>query len=728
MTNSRKLILGIMRLLKLCYPYLLIVIFGIAGTELYKVAEGVGGSPYVNSPGSVSVIDEGQLLDWASRILHGQIPYKDFSTLYSPLRPYFLAGFMKFFGESVYTERLYLAIFPLLGFLAFYQLAKLLTNNTILSILAVILAISSQSITERNSLFIIAVMFMVQSQNTAGAIIGGRIMPQANKFIFFSGFFSALSFLISQEYGIYSVLGTLVYFLLFLVFHKNQVKNVFYALVKYFAGILLIIAPYFCFLLITGTLVSFINDVIINFINGPIIRLFSEPFPGLFIQNPSSWFYEKGYLFDPVTQAYLYILFFTASLSVLLLFTFKHRNNPLIWNVYFAVIFALVNLRGLFYSVSFQRRQGVFVFFILLVFTLNAILIKFFHRISKFFIYAILLPLVIMLNWYAITNSNLPLFLGNFFEMMTVAHRPKGILVDNKRVMIRVYPTNIEKIIDRMNGLHPTVNALNSQAAPVNREIPLNSVRKIQVRYKKLFNHLSEINLVYSEIINMDNNFLTAVRMIKKDNSDLMADSKKFYKLITVTENNIITMRKNIITSKEIDDQTWFDLSVKIKYLESVKLSVGQIIDLTEYIKNNFSKEIIQQYNRELTAFMTAADFLRNGKGKYAFGIPYPSVYLFVADKINPTQYSYYFSNLSLTQQKEIINTLEMTKPCRVIRVSSFGIAGSNVIEYLPLVWDYLQTNYRIVENVSGIELMERPLCGHPEKLSGVFLTKSVIY
>ena len=55
----------------------------------------------------LSIYDEGLAVYGSDRILHGDLPYKDFWTLYGPASFYALAGLFKLFGSSLLVERFY---------------------------------------------------------------------------------------------------------------------------------------------------------------------------------------------------------------------------------------------------------------------------------------------------------------------------------------------------------------------------------------------------------------------------------------------------------------------------------------------------------------------------------------------------------------------------------------------------------------------------------------------
>lgn len=54
---------------------------------------------------SVNLTDEGLVLFGAERVLNGDIPHRDFFTLYGPGQFYLLAALFKLFGSSVLVER-----------------------------------------------------------------------------------------------------------------------------------------------------------------------------------------------------------------------------------------------------------------------------------------------------------------------------------------------------------------------------------------------------------------------------------------------------------------------------------------------------------------------------------------------------------------------------------------------------------------------------------------------
>lgn len=85
--------------------------------------------PMIKAP--LNPYDEAVILVGAERVLKGQIPYKDFLTVYGPGQVYTLAALFKLFGTSVTVERIYdIVIKSFLSILVFVIIRLLSSNKT----------------------------------------------------------------------------------------------------------------------------------------------------------------------------------------------------------------------------------------------------------------------------------------------------------------------------------------------------------------------------------------------------------------------------------------------------------------------------------------------------------------------------------------------------------------------------------------------------------------------
>lgn len=83
--------------------------------------------PIMKSP--LAPYDEAVILVGAERVMKGQVPYKDFLTVYGPAQVYVLAALFKAFGVSVFVERIYDIIIKTCLSLVIFLLIRLLSSN-----------------------------------------------------------------------------------------------------------------------------------------------------------------------------------------------------------------------------------------------------------------------------------------------------------------------------------------------------------------------------------------------------------------------------------------------------------------------------------------------------------------------------------------------------------------------------------------------------------------------
>lgn len=78
----------------------------------------------------LNIYDEGIIVYGATRVMWGEIPYRDFWTQYSPAQLYVLAGLFQVFGATIAVERGWdVAVRAVLAFVMFLLAARLTTRN-----------------------------------------------------------------------------------------------------------------------------------------------------------------------------------------------------------------------------------------------------------------------------------------------------------------------------------------------------------------------------------------------------------------------------------------------------------------------------------------------------------------------------------------------------------------------------------------------------------------------
>jgi hypothetical protein len=72
----------------------------------------------------IDLVDEGYFMDLAARVVHGQIPYRDFDTYYTPGLFYLNAAVLSVFGASVVPVRWVMIVVRLACSVLMYRLGR----------------------------------------------------------------------------------------------------------------------------------------------------------------------------------------------------------------------------------------------------------------------------------------------------------------------------------------------------------------------------------------------------------------------------------------------------------------------------------------------------------------------------------------------------------------------------------------------------------------------------
>lgn len=91
---------------------------------------------FISMAPGVGQYDEALILDGALRVLHGQLPYRDFYTLYGPGQFYVLAGLFRVFGIYAALGRFLYLVTALVSLLGISNLSSLLSGRRLFGLLA----------------------------------------------------------------------------------------------------------------------------------------------------------------------------------------------------------------------------------------------------------------------------------------------------------------------------------------------------------------------------------------------------------------------------------------------------------------------------------------------------------------------------------------------------------------------------------------------------------------
>lgn len=240
------------------------------------------------------IYDEGLVIYGATRILNGDIPYRDFWTLYAPATFYLLAGVFKIFGTSIIVERILSVIIHTLIVIPVCFIIKSFVPKRYI-LLAWLLTLAWL----RTMLFysygysyavLPATLFVLLSCLT----LKHYFLMRRRKWLIISGVFVGIVALFRQDFGFYTFISE--YLVIFIFIYNNLDKK---AKVKtlvaireslfYLFGNFIIIFPIIFYFIFNSAIFSlFRNAIIFPLTVYPKVR--AIPFPKLSLASTIFYF------------------------------------------------------------------------------------------------------------------------------------------------------------------------------------------------------------------------------------------------------------------------------------------------------------------------------------------------------------------------------------------------------------------------------------------------------
>lgn len=257
---------------------------------------------------------EGWYTYYAQCMNKGEIVYKDFDYLFTPLYIYLVAFITKFFGYKIIVLRFIgIIFFCLIGCMVFLTFREVFGEriSTIASITAVffmqseVVQIFYDYIRLADVFSCATIFFLVK----AIKVIGRE--KKCNIFLFCAGISNSLFFLIKQNMGVlFFVYSIILIFATFLVLHKN-IRYIVYKEGFLIAGFLIPVLMTCVFMLANGSLFAFFNQTGSEAIaaKGGIMAI-------LF-----GWFHNNANSFESGTE-------FAVIILIILAIVFFFRNRP----------------------------------------------------------------------------------------------------------------------------------------------------------------------------------------------------------------------------------------------------------------------------------------------------------------------------------------------------------------------------------------------------------------
>ncbi len=195
--------------------------------------------------------DEGYILNSASRLLDGQLPYKDFHFVYTPLSIYLTAFAFCLFGQSLLVERL-LAVF--IGFTSCIFVFLLLVKLTKRHLLSMLGTLFFCSWTFFHINFVWPVTLSILTGLATLFIFVHAAEKKKGSWFITAGILTALTVLAKQNFGV------VLLFNVAFAFDLNKGKRKSKFVLFYALGLFTCMGLYCIYLLATHSFISFIDD------------------------------------------------------------------------------------------------------------------------------------------------------------------------------------------------------------------------------------------------------------------------------------------------------------------------------------------------------------------------------------------------------------------------------------------------------------------------------------
>jgi len=310
---------------------------------------------------NINLYDEGIIPTGAKLILHGDVPYKDFWTLYAPLNYIGLSAVFKFFGEDLYVARIYNIVISLFGLLSIYWLFRTKTSRILATIASLSFLLFLSPIKSTHLFFILALI-------TVFALIKS---PKALWLPYISGVFAGLTFATRLDFGI---LISLMFFITIIILSKWNLKKIIHYSFKFLAGFMSILLPIFLYLAKNDAIIPFLEQTVFypffgNFVNQRYLPMpnLLEPWRGIagtssFIFNQMFWFFIiifwASFLFLQRSKA--------LKIPILIFGLFFIGSLPYMFHRYDSPHLVFVNVLGLslyYYAIFSIRKFKIKYFF-----------------------------------------------------------------------------------------------------------------------------------------------------------------------------------------------------------------------------------------------------------------------------------------------------------------------------------------------------------------------------
>ncbi|MCE5258136.1 MAG: hypothetical protein LLG44_03635 [Chloroflexi bacterium] len=258
---------------------------------------------------ALNVYDEGLIVYGAQRVLWGDVPYRDFWTVYSPGQYYALAGLFKIFGSTILVERVWDTLFRAAVAVVSMALVQRLGSRG-MGVITWLLVTLWLGFYEFYGYPVYIAMLLVLSSFLALLHLADSNHPR--RMTFLAGLALGTATLFRHDFGAYALVAEVVAFLPLALtgcisLRGERSRHAMLRLgTPFLLGASIVVAPAAALLLAAVPATTLREDLIVFPITTfPLVR--TLPYPKLLPQVVENWPYYFPYLILGLTALYLII-------------------------------------------------------------------------------------------------------------------------------------------------------------------------------------------------------------------------------------------------------------------------------------------------------------------------------------------------------------------------------------------------------------------------------------
>ncbi len=240
--------------------------------------------------------EEGQIMSWVTRVLHGQVPFRDVVVTRGPLIIYSTALFLKWFGQTLLMKKVWFSILNLMMAYATYYFCRTFISSKLLRWSAFIAMFLIHNLTYRTGFaFLALALFWISLQKSE------------KKWALYSGVAVALALLSSKDAGLACSVTLFAVSIAGFLFHSGQRILYRNSGLGVLLGMALVLLPLAIVLNIRGELKQVLDGMIV-YPKYAMLGFAASPYPNLVRMIQADLSFQN--LLFPITRKIFILWYF----------------------------------------------------------------------------------------------------------------------------------------------------------------------------------------------------------------------------------------------------------------------------------------------------------------------------------------------------------------------------------------------------------------------------------